>query len=108
MPSLIDHLSAQFASITKRLPNDIYEASTGKNGAPAWFILYSLTDLSGEALTEKHLTAAGLTAVGVQSSKSFREMKIFVDKLYFRCELALQIDPPGQQAVFRIVLSGWV
>lgn len=107
---ILTSISEQFERLTARVGDDVEQyTQASANHVPEGFVIYYLTDETGEPLKNTHTADHGITMADIEETRGYRALLNYCDKrsYHLRIDEHFYSDEPRPTTIYRIVVDGW-
>lgn len=100
-------ISNQFGRMADRVVDDV--EATGRTTAANGFLLYYLTDPTGEPLKSLQTRACGITLNDIQSTPGYGTLRDLCESndARLRIDEHFYSDDPEPTTIYRVIVDGW-
>lgn len=107
---ILNSISDQLERLTARVGDDVEQhTQVGKGRVPEGFVIYYLTDETGEPLKNTHTADHGVTMTNIEETRGYQTLLAYCDKrsYHLRIDEHFYADEPRATTIYRVVVDGW-
>ncbi|NQW10251.1 MAG: hypothetical protein HQ481_10280 [Alphaproteobacteria bacterium] len=107
---ILSAISDQLEQLAARVGDDVEQhTQAGAGHVPEGFVIYYLTDETGEPLKNTHTADRGVTMSDISETRGYQTLLAYCDKrsYHLRIDEHFYADEPRPTTIYRVVVDGW-